>query len=97
MILEENDKIITQDIKVAEELNSFFLNVVENLKIPRLKHQRVIAIRDLNIRSYFQFSLVSDDEVLKEIKKLNPRKATLRTFYIRSPWLHRIPMFLKEF
>ena len=59
----------------------------------QLRHPKVIAIRDLNIRSYFQFSLVSDDEVLNEIKKLTPRKAALRTYNIRSPWLHRIPVF----
>ena len=29
----ENDKIITQDIKIAKELNSFSLNVVKNPKI----------------------------------------------------------------
>ena len=31
--LVEDDKIFTQGIKVAEELNSFFSNVVKNLKI----------------------------------------------------------------
>ena len=31
--LVEDDKLFTQDIKVAEELNSFFPNVVKNLKI----------------------------------------------------------------
>ena len=34
----------------------------------------VTAIRNLNIRSHFEFSFVSVDEVLNEIKKLNPRK-----------------------
>ena len=33
MTLVKNDKILTQDIKVAEELNSFFSSVVKNLKI----------------------------------------------------------------
>ena len=31
--LVEDDKLFTQNIKVAEELNSFFPNVVKNLKI----------------------------------------------------------------
>ena len=35
--LVENDKIFTQDIKVAEELNSFFSSVVKNLKISEYK------------------------------------------------------------
>lgn len=30
----EDDKIFTQDIKVAEELNSFFSSIVKTLKIP---------------------------------------------------------------
>ena len=32
--LVKDDKIFTENIKVAEELNSFFSNVVKNLKIP---------------------------------------------------------------
>ena len=99
--LVENDKILTQDIKVAEELNSFFSNVVKNLKIleyseknplpekianPILKsvlkydkHPSVTAIRKRNIRSHFEFSFVSVDKFLIEIKKLNPRKAAQST------------------
>ena len=34
ILLVENDEIISEDIKVAELLNSFFSNIVENLKIP---------------------------------------------------------------
>ena len=96
--LVENDKIITQDIKLDVELNTFFSNVVKKLKIhefrernsftkriknPTLKsilkyrkHPSDIAIKDLNIRSHFLFSLVSVDEALKEVKKLNLWKAT---------------------
>ena len=92
-----DDKIFIQDIKVAEELNSFFSNVVKKLKIPEYsetnpvaekianpilksvikydKHLSVTAIKNLNIRSHFEFSFVSVAEVLQEIKKLNPGKA----------------------
>ena len=96
--LVEDDKIFTQGIKVAEELNSFFSNVVKNLKILQFsevnplseeianpiliksvlkydKHPSVTAIRNLYLRSHFEFSFGSVDEVFKEIKKLNPRKA----------------------
>ena len=90
--LVETDKIITQDIKTAKELNSFFSNVVKNLQIPefteinplveritnpilksilKYKHPSVIAIGDRNIWLDFQFSLVSVDDLLTEIKKLN--------------------------
>ena len=31
--LVENDEIISEDSKIAESLNSFFSNIVENLKI----------------------------------------------------------------
>ena len=96
--LAEDDKILTQDIKVAEELNS---NLAKNLKIPEYsktnplaeeianpilksvlkydKHPSVTAIRNLNFSSHFEFSFVSFDEVLKKIKKLNPRKAAQST------------------
>ena len=100
--LVENDKIITQDIKLAAELNTFFSNVVKKLKIhefrernsftkritnPTLKsilkyrkHPSDIAIKDLNIRSHFLFSLVSVDEALKEVKKLNLWKAAQSSY-----------------
>ena len=99
--LVEDDRIFTQDITVAEEINSFFSNVVENLQIPEYsetnplaeeianlilksvlkygKHPSVTAIRNLNIRSHFEFSFVCVAKVLKETKKLNPRKAAQST------------------
>ena len=43
------------------------------------KHPSVTAIRNLNIRSHFEFSFVCVAEVLKETKKLNPRKAAQST------------------
>ena len=43
------------------------------------KHPSVTAVRNLNIRSHFEFSFVRVDEVLKEIKKLNPPKAAQST------------------
>ena len=95
--LVEDYKIFTQDIIVAEELNSFFSKVLKNLKIPKYnetnalaeeianlilksvlkydKYPSVIAIGNLNIRFHFEFSFVTVDNVLNEIKKLNPRKS----------------------
>ena len=36
-MLVENDEIISEDRKIAESLNSFFSNIVKNLKIPEYK------------------------------------------------------------
>ena len=56
---------------LAKEIaNSILKSVLKYDKDPS-----VTAIRNLNIRSHFEFSLVSVDEVLKKIKKLNPRRA----------------------
>ena len=41
--LVEDDKIFTQDIKVAEELNSFFSNVAENSKISEYSGTNFLA------------------------------------------------------
>ena len=37
ILLVENDEIFSGDIKIAESLNSFFSNVLENLKIPEYR------------------------------------------------------------
>ena len=34
ILLVQNDEIISEDSKIAESLNSFFSNIVKNLKIP---------------------------------------------------------------
>ena len=82
--LVEDENMFTQDIKVAEELNSFFSSVVKDLKIPEYSETNPLAEEianrilkpvlkyDKHLRSHFEFSFVSVDEVLKEIKKLNP-------------------------
>ena len=36
-MLVENDEIISEDRKIAESLNSFFSNIVKNLKIPEYR------------------------------------------------------------
>ena len=82
--LVEDEKMFTQDIKVAEELNSFFSSVVKDLKILEYSETNPLAEEianrilkpvlkyDKHLRSHFEFSFVSVGEVLKEIKKLNP-------------------------
>ena len=44
-------------------------------KLKYRKHSSVIVVGDLNNRSSFWFSLVIFEKVLKELRKLNPRKA----------------------
>ena len=42
-------------------------------------HSSIIAVKDLNDTSLFSFSNVSVADVKKEIRKLDPRKATQNT------------------
>ena len=44
-----DDKICTQEIKVAEELNSFFSNIVKNLKIPKYSDTNPLAEEITNL------------------------------------------------
>ena len=43
MTLEEDDKIFTKDIKLAEEVDSFFSNAVKNFKIPEYSKTNPLA------------------------------------------------------
>ena len=69
--LVEDEKMFTQDIKVAEELNSLFSSVVKDLKIPEYSETNPLAEEianrilkpvlkyDKHLRSHFEFSFVS--------------------------------------
>ena len=46
------------------------------------KHPSATAIRKINIMSRFEFSFVSVDEVLNDIKKLNPGKAARAEMFL---------------
>ena len=96
--LVEDEKMFTQDIKVAEELNSFFSSVVKDLKIPEYSETNLLAEEianrilkpvlkyDKHLRSHFEFFFVSVDEVLKEIKKLNPAWKVSKYGVISGPY-----------
>ena len=43
MKLVENDKVLTKDAKNAQDLNTFFLNTVKNLKIPECEEVNPFA------------------------------------------------------
>ena len=97
--LVENDTILTEDKKVAKELNDFFSTIVMNLGISRPNdfdplsenirdktiqdivkyrdHPSIVAIRNkCNRTPYFIFPNVSAEEITKEIRKLDPSKAS---------------------
>ena len=96
-----DNKIVNDDIKIAEIFNRFFSNAVIDLKISDFhgavpladnishpiftailkyaNHPSTIAIKDLNHTLLFSFSNVSAADVKKEIRKLDPRKATENT------------------
>ena len=60
---------------LAEEIaNAILKSVLKYDKGPS-----ATVIRNLKIRSHFEFTFVSVDEVLKENKKVNPRKAAHST------------------
>ena len=94
-----NDTILTEDKKVANELNDFFSTIVMNLGISRPNdfdplsenirdktiqaivkyrdHPSIVAIRNkCNRTPYFIFPNVSAEEITKEIRKLDPSKAS---------------------
>ena len=56
---------------LTEEIANPILKLVLKYDI----HPSISTIRNLNFRSHFEVFFVSVDEVLKEIKKFNPRKA----------------------
>ena len=97
--LVENDTILTEDKKVAKELNDFFSTIVMNLGISRPNdfdplsvnirdktiqaivkyrdHPSIVAIRNkCNRTPDFIFPNVSAEEITKEIRKLDPSKAS---------------------
>ena len=60
--------------------------LAERISCPTLKavlkyknHSSIVAINNLKKNYNFYFSVVSEEDVLKEIKKLNPRKSTQST------------------
>ena len=66
----EDDKIFTEDIKVAEELNSFFSNVVKNLKIPEYSETTPLAdeIANLILKSVLRYMIYSRHHLRKQFR-----------------------------
>ena len=73
----ENEKMITDDQSIAECFNNFFVNVGPNLS-KKIKPQSGRSFKDYltkNILSSFNFSLVTEEQVLKIIQKLKPKSS----------------------
>ena len=103
-ILIENDEVITNVNEVAEKMNNFFIETIENLEIEPYpvinekkddknkncknmiediikkyeRHPSIIKIKEhVTLEYTFSFTLTIDEEIKKEIKQLDPKKATV--------------------
>ena len=85
----ENDELIQNDDKVAETLNTFFKNAVSTLDINENSyivndevmkfeiHPSILLIKNkIGNEKSFKFEAVSVSDIEKEIKTINPKKAT---------------------
>ena len=99
--LVKRDKILSENLEVAETFNAFFSNIVKDMSIawgqellteadhiedPVLriierfkKHTSVVAIFENHKDSAFSFRHVSLEEITKEIKRLDVKKAYQNT------------------
>ena len=71
----ENEEIIDDDTKTAEELNNFFKTAVASLDI----HGNRIQMGKSVSQNLFCFNEVTKAEVLKEINSINNKKANTFT------------------
>ena len=83
IILKESDeKLISDQAKVAEKLNTFYINIAENIGIntnaPNDKNHPSVQKIQANMESnnIFDFTPVSESDIQKCIKKLDPKKST---------------------
>ena len=97
--LKEGDKLVTDDIEIANVLNKHFVSSVRCLAekggcsahvldinnekdtldniFTRFKlHPSIIAIKEKSFKEIFDFTLLTTDEVLSEINKLDHTKST---------------------
>ena len=97
--LKEGDKLVTDDIEIANVLNKHFVSSVRCLAekggcsahvldindekdtldniFKRFKlHPSIIAIKEKSFKEIFDFTLLTTDEVLSEINKLDHTKST---------------------
>ena len=86
IVLIEDETIISNDLEVAETMNEFFVSVTDSLGINEnsgmalhkfSNHPSILKIKDQyqNAGSFY-FQKVTPDAVDKEVRNLNPKKAT---------------------
>ena len=99
-ILIENDEVITNEYEVAEKMNNFFIDTIENLDIESYavynesetnhsnlaehivkkyeRHPSILKIKEyVNLNNKFSFAITTEEELQKEIKLLDPKKASV--------------------
>ena len=82
IILNENNAILTKPDEVCNVLNDFYVNIANNIGIKssvpvNSDHPSVQAIRERHhFAETFEFKPVSTNYIRKQLKNLNPKKAT---------------------
>ena len=78
--LSVNDKLITDEIEVANAFNNFFVTVAQKLKDPIATSNFEYLIEYVNTKvppeNYFSIPLIAQHNVLKHLKRLNVSKST---------------------
>ena len=91
IIIIENDIVYTENQVIAEKLNNYFTDVIDNLNIDDIisrdidsivkryeSHPSIIKIKqNVTIKSKFKFDNVTTDNIKDEISKLNSKKASI--------------------
>ena len=81
IILQDNDKIVTKNVDVAEVFNKFFVNVAQDIgkdyTFNKNDHPSLQKIEDKNfVKNSFEFKSTNETFVSKVIDKFNVKKAT---------------------
>ena len=84
ILKETNENLISDQTKVAEKLNTFYINIAENIGInSNIKNdethpsvQKICA--HLGLNENFDFTPISDSDIKKCMKKLNSNQRTNR-------------------
>ena len=81
IILQDNDKIVTKNVDVAEVFNKFFVNVAQDIgkgyTFNKNYHPSLQKIEDKNFaKNSFEFKSTNETFVSKVIDKFNVKKAT---------------------
>ena len=82
IIIKENEDLISNQSEVCEKLNDFYVNIAKNIGIDAQEnvsqtHPSVSKIIETqNTNNQFHFQPVTQTEISKSLKSLNPKKAT---------------------